>query len=352
MTNASQKDQATSSPQELKLEAMDLLSALETKSLSDEQRSDLQNDINQWKSRSKEHLHAWQAAEEMWQLMANMAEPATVQPIKRKKSYFQKRYIFPVSLAASLAVMAVVMLLPKHHHAEHEVALASKKTVEQVIEKKYSNQWQTKYRVLLPDASVVYLNFNSTINVKYSQSERLIELEQGEALFQVAKNPNKPFIVRADDTNASALGTAFIVKRQSENASLITVTEGIVKVAKKENEHDEQSIILSVDESINSSEISHQAIKKVDSKTVTAWHKGVLIFKDQPLEHVLAEIDRYTPYTINANLGYRSTEKITGTFFIQRLDEELSSLITSLNLAVVSNKGDSVTLGLAPPVFN
>ena len=90
-------------------------------------------------------------------------------------------------------------------------------------------------------------------------------------------------------------------------------------------------------------------IQKIASNNIGSWHRGVLIFKDTPLQKVLAEIDRYTAYDITANLGYRYKEKITGTFFIKRLDQELSALITSLNLTVVNNKNGELVLGLPRP---
>jgi transmembrane sensor len=73
--------------------------------------------------------------------------------------------------------------------------------------------------VLLPDNSIVHLNFNSTIKISFSHSVRQVELLEGEAFFKVAKNPKKPFIVKIGNNTASALGTAFIVRRQYDKSS-------------------------------------------------------------------------------------------------------------------------------------
>ena len=87
----------------------------------------------------------------------------------------------------------------------------------------------------------------------------------------------------------------------------------------------------------------------MSTQSAGSWRRGILIFKDTPLQQVLAEIDRYTPYNIEAKLGYRYQEKITGTFFIKRLDEELKNLIITLNLAVINNSNGQLTLALPAP---
>src|SRR5690242_2232065 len=67
--------------------------------------------------------------------------------------------------------------------------------------------------VALKDGSVVTLNTASEIQVNYSEALRSVELIQGEALFDVAKNKSRPFVVSAGDTNVRAVGTSFTVRR-------------------------------------------------------------------------------------------------------------------------------------------
>ena len=239
--------------------------------------------------------------------------------------------------------------------------------LDEVIERSYSNQWQAQHRVLLPDNSIVHLNFNSAIKISFDNSTRQIELLRGEAFFKVAKNPHRPFVVKTANISASALGTAFIVRRQSDDITLITVTEGVVKVAltpeqQSENTFAKQSmnvnsstdtsIILMANESVTSSSNTIGDIQKTTAASAASWHRGILIFKDTPLINVIAEIDRYTPYKITAKLGYREQEKITGTFFIKRLDEELKTLISTLNLAVINNQNGELKLALPAPKIN
>jgi len=84
-------------------------------------------------------------------------------------------------------------------------------------------------RQTLPDGSVVELNAGAEIAVNYTPERRSIELKRGEALFQVAKNPARPFVVTANHLSVTAVGTAFTVKNAATGVGVI-VTEGRVAV--------------------------------------------------------------------------------------------------------------------------
>lgn len=81
----------------------------------------------------------------------------------------------------------------------------------------------------LADGSTVELNSKSRIRVRYSADERDIDLLEGQALFHVAKNKSRPFIVSADGTRVLAVGTQFDVYKRSEGTT-VTVLEGTVAV--------------------------------------------------------------------------------------------------------------------------
>ncbi|MCZ9336070.1 FecR family protein, partial [Klebsiella pneumoniae] len=73
------------------------------------------------------------------------------------------------------------------------------------------------------------LNTASALSIRYSESERALMLEAGEALFQVAKDTARPFIVRAGAGETQALGTVFAVRRSGEDVRVV-VAEGRVMV--------------------------------------------------------------------------------------------------------------------------
>jgi transmembrane sensor len=83
--------------------------------------------------------------------------------------------------------------------------------------------------VALVDGSFIALGGDTRIEVRLSENLRAVELTKGEALFKVAKDPARPFKVRAGDATIIAVGTEFNVERDSDRA-VVSVTEGRVVV--------------------------------------------------------------------------------------------------------------------------
>jgi len=84
--------------------------------------------------------------------------------------------------------------------------------------------------IVLSDGSIVSLNTDSGISVHYTETARNITLIKGEALFEVAKNKDRPFVVSAGSTQVRAVGTAFTVSHLPERPVQVLVKEGIVEL--------------------------------------------------------------------------------------------------------------------------
>lgn len=87
-------------------------------------------------------------------------------------------------------------------------------------------------RIALPDGSAVALNTASAIYVDFSHERRAVTLARGEALFEVAKDRQRPFVVTAGVTRVQAIGTAFAVRRRADRDVSVLVREGTVEVAR------------------------------------------------------------------------------------------------------------------------
>jgi transmembrane sensor len=85
-------------------------------------------------------------------------------------------------------------------------------------------------QVPLLDGSLITLGKQTRIALAYEPSTRRVRLESGEALFEVAKDPSRPFVVEGGDVRIRAVGTAFLVNRRPDGAVEVTVTKGIVDV--------------------------------------------------------------------------------------------------------------------------
>ncbi|MBL8271688.1 FecR family protein [Steroidobacter sp.] len=148
----------------------------------------------------------------------------------------------------------------------------------------------------LSDGSRVELNARSRIRIRFSERERLVELLEGQGMFQVAKNPQRPFIVSSDHTRVRAVGTQFDVYRRP-SGTVVTVLEGKVEVqtgaaGAVERSNDSVSALGAGQQVIVVADrINHPAAANVAA--ATAWTQRQLVFDSATLAEVAHEFNRY-----------------------------------------------------------
>jgi len=192
--------------------------------------------------------------------------------------------------------------------------------------------------VALPDGSSFDLNTNSRIWVDYSQHQRVIRLERGEAFFKVAHDTQRPFWVRAGDYWVRAVGTAFNVYLRPTGVE-VTVSEGTVNVVKattNESPPSDAAIAESVaavtageqaDEH-GRAEVIHE-LNSAQLSRLLAWRKSSLYFQDQPLGEVVNELMRYTTLKIEFDDDALRGLPVGGTF--QTSPEGVEALLALLH---------------------
>jgi transmembrane sensor len=151
-------------------------------------------------------------------------------------------------------------------------------------------------QIELSDGSRMTINTDSEVRVLYDQAARVIVLPRGEAFFEVAQNPSRPFIVRAGSTEIRALGTTFSV-RQNDLATEVTVTEGRVRVSRIGDAATDAHELAPRHHLLLSAATGATQIETVDAARETAWASGTLEFEDAPLRQVVREVNRYTAKT-------------------------------------------------------
>ena len=161
-----------------------------------------------------------------------------------------------------------------------------------------STQKGERLTVSLPDGSIVKLNAESYIKYEeeFNDSLRLIEF-RGEAIFQVAKDKNKPFVVNTTQMTVTALGTAFNVNSYDQNSHSVTLIEGLVSV---ENGQTSEPTILNPGEKLQLSKYT-VGVKKVDVENEIAWSEGILIFRDLSFSEVMDRLEKWYGVIITQN---------------------------------------------------
>lgn len=136
----------------------------------------------------------------------------------------------------------------------------------------------------LADGSTVVLNSSTRIRVVFTDHDRIVDLIQGQALFHVAKDPGRVFLVRSDTARIRAVGTQFDVYRKP-GGTVVTVVEGRVAVA--------DSVFLSAGDQITVAPKAPLHPVKANVVAATAWTQGQLMFRSAPLSAVVDEFNRY-----------------------------------------------------------
>jgi transmembrane sensor len=176
----------------------------------------------------------------------------------------------------------------------------------------------------LADNSVLHLNTDSAVTVRYGNNERLVMLTAGQADFEVAHEPDRAFRVYAGSAEVVDLGTKFDV-RLEHDWTVVTVVEGRVAVGpspalEKLGTNSSQSqaprfVRLSADQQIRVAEGEWPATPvTVDAQRTTAWLRREIVFDHEPLERVAAEYNRYTAKPIEIATPALRNLQISGVF--------------------------------------
>ena len=220
-------------------------------------------------------------------------------------------------------------------------------------------QWQDQHRVLhvtqlaqhstdtLEDGSVMDIGAGSRVTTQYRDDLREVEVQKGEAFFEVAKDPERPFIVRAGEISARAVGTAFNV-RTGVNRTVVTVSHGLVEVQSKRwfelaAPDDERRALAGPGEQVIYDRTNGRLrVEPVDAEVATSWRQGLQTFRfvNEPLADVIAYLNRYSERKIiirDNSLGRRT---FTGTVHHDRGDDWLLALERAYPLRVSHLEGD------------
>lgn len=163
--------------------------------------------------------------------------------------------------------------------------------------------------ILLPDGSKVLLDSKSRLRVSYTAAARNVELLQGQALFDVVRNPRRPFRVLAGDALVRDLGTVFDVNRLGRG-TVVTVLEGRVAIPTSL-----QPIYLSAGEQVQV-DVGHFPPRpiQVDISSETAWTHGQVVLDSATLTQVAQLFDRYSARKLVAHDRGAKPLRLSGVF--------------------------------------
>jgi transmembrane sensor len=201
--------------------------------------------------------------------------------------------------------------------------------------------------------------------VKYSDSVRKVFLERGRALFHVAKNPYRPFLVQADDTTVRAVGTTFGVEQVLQGV-IVTVAEGkvavlptsrasvtaaqsgkVVQAPERPSTENPAAgeVLLSANQQVEvQNSGSAEAVREIDSQRALAWARGRLIFQNDQLGLVVAEFNRYNRVQLTVADPELAAKPVSGVFNAAEPEAFLAFLQSVTNIEIVRDGDRSITI--------
>lgn len=282
-------------------------------------------DVSSRDSFSTEALIADAAAEGNIHLLEAKSIPAATPSPQSIERAPRLRRSAAFKIAASVLIVITASIVAWSHFAGKQV---------------FTTQVGEERLLRLTDGSTLTLNSRSRVQVEFTKSARTVDLLEGEALFRVAKNPARPFVVRADGTSVRVIGTEFDVNKKF-SGTFVTVVEGKVAVvanpaeavhsgpsavqppgkeapgarAQETARHENNpAVILSAGEQIKVARGAAPQPTRTDVSSTTAWTRGRVILDSATLEEIADEFNRYSERRLTAEDHGEIPLRLSGIF--------------------------------------
>lgn len=284
--------------------------------------------FQQWLERDTRHREAFDEFRDLWGDLKDL--PIPPDRLKKLRGARRRRTAYRATTAA------VVLLL--------FVSLYNAGYVDRMRADHYTSVGEVR-SVELADGSRVYLNTDTAITVDFSDSARRIHILRGEAFFDVAKNPRRPFVVGDGALTATAVGTQYAVRAGTGSFEPdVQVEEGKVEVQSAD-----QRVFVSAGYTAAIGDGGAVIVQPADVADATAWRNGRLIFSGRPLKEVLAALARYRRGQIVMLDRALGEQKVSGIFDLSDTDAALRDLELSLPVSVTHITGLLVVVGRRTP---
>lgn len=201
-------------------------------------------------------------------------------------------------------------------------------------------------RVPLADGSLVAINTQSALDVTLKPKARQVTLKEGEAWFQVAKDPARPFVVAAGAVRVRAVGTAFSIRRDAGSAVDVMVTEGVVEVWVEGQGGPRQRLSAGSRMVLNAASAPVVADAPAQIERSLAWRNGEIALDGESLDQAAHLFNRYNSRQIVIDDPVLARQRFVGLFQTNDPDSFAKAVAASLGAVV---RGDDRTIRISRP---
>jgi len=290
-------------------------------------------DVHRWLIDDSAHAAEKEAAlREIWDNTENVWTPQAWESYAKVREKINLRNTgrkarFVSLQRKSLKYAAAVLLLLASASASYFLA---KRSNHELILTEYFSSIGDKGTVILPDGSRVMTN-STTLLVypdAFASDVRTVYLV-GEANFSVQKDPKRPFIVKTDQLDITALGTQFNVKSYPDDPFVnTTLIEGSIQV-KSKNKPDVR-VLTPGEQLVYDKETRNIQVSVVDLEDVTAWQRDELVFKSIEIKDILRMLERKYEITFQYKSGTLNNDKYNFRFKENAPLDEIMDIIQTV----------------------
>ncbi|MBC9033775.1 FecR family protein [Sphingomonas sp. JC676] len=206
----------------------------------------------------------------------------------------------------------------------------------------YSTQLGEQKVATLKDGTRIALNSDTALAIDYEDDFRRVRLDRGEAMFEVAPNAHRPFIVTAGDRTVRAVGTSFIVRR-ADGGVVVTLIEGKVvinQIGAARSQPVDAPTMLRAGERLTITPDAPSLIDQPSMEAATAWRRGQAVFTDVPLSTAVGELNRYGGPRITIGDPRLASLRVSGVFATNDTAEFASAIAALHGLHVQQVGGE------------
>lgn len=194
-----------------------------------------------------------------------------------------------------------------------------------------TNIKESKRKIVLADGTSVWLKNGASFEYlnRFSSDTREVKLT-GEAYFEVAKNPKKPFIINTENSSIKVLGTSFNLKSTNKNVEIF-VNSGKVKLSGKRNH---TILTKGYSATLNKTKDKIER-RKFKNNNYKSWLTGVLKFKNTPLKKVCEDLSKHFNKKISLKNRKLNNLEFTGEFNNASLEDIVSAVQFSTDADII-----------------
>jgi transmembrane sensor len=314
---------------------------------------DTRTALARWLAESPEHRAAYEEIDRTWCDLRSTAHDPRILALRHEAALRLTRRTSKTFRPRTWAAAAVILValgtslagLSMHSMGERSPIAMLLNAFHTYADGRYATATGERLTVTLEDGSQLTLNTQTELEVAFTRAERVVRLTRGQALFEVAKDARRPFVVEANNRRFIAVGTAFDVRIDGAQIG-VTMIEGTVRVERATNLKSTASAsstalrttmgspkggtaradldtsvspqllvtTLTAGEQLTVDSESHDHVRSADPERVTSWRRGQVIFENTRLADAVAELNRYSDIKIELTDPALADLRLSGGF--------------------------------------